>query len=93
MDLLLTKRFLDDLIGLSASLQHKCAQMIKEIQALDVRDLQTRPIPGWRVHMLHASPFMSLSLTMDYRVYAQVKTGNRLVLHWVKKHEEADRPR
>jgi hypothetical protein len=92
MDLLITKRFLEDLTALPPSLQHKCTQLIKEIQALELRDLRTRPIPGWRVHTLQDSPFLSFSPTMNYRVYAQLKPGNRMVLHWVKKHDKADKP-
>jgi len=82
--------FLQDLEGLERTQVRSCAQLIREWSDLDPRQLRTHARAGWRLRQLEGTDFVSLSLDMNYRVLALLR-GNRIILHRVVKHQEADR--
>lgn len=91
MRLAIAERFLDDFVALPPSMQHKCTQLVKDLRGFTASNVTERATPGWRIHQLQSSPFLSFSLTMNYRLLGEF-TGGVLVLHRVQKHDEADKP-
>jgi len=83
--------FLQDFERLDRTQQRSCNQLIRELRDLDPKQLRTHARPGWRLHQLESTDFVSLSLTMNYRILALIQ-GEQTTLHRVVKHEEADRP-
>ena len=92
MKIALTEIFIEDLIGLQFNLQHKCQDMIASIKEIEPQKIYDQSLPGWRLHKLKSSPFISLSLDMNYRVLCKIE-GDRIFLHRIVKHNLADSSR
>jgi hypothetical protein len=92
MKIALTDKFLDDAAGLSAGLERKSRELLSSLRKIDARDLQDQALPGWRLHKLKSSPFISLSLDMNYRVLCKIE-GDTAYMHRVVKHDLADMAR
>lgn len=86
-----TDQFLQDLGELPRHLERKCRDLIRELGEIPPGDLRDRSVPGWRLHQLRSSPFVSLSLDMNFRILADLSVSGQVVLHRVVKHEVADR--
>ena len=85
----LTEQFRDDESDLPTSLQRKCRELLSSLGKIDVRSLQEKALPGWRLHKLKTSSFTSLSLDMNYRVLCKIE-GDTAVMYRVVKHDLAD---
>src|SRR5215475_6877449 len=92
MKIALTDRFLEDAARLSVGLERKCRELLSSLRKIDARDLQDQALPGWRLHKLKSSPFISLSLDMNYRVLCKIE-GDTACMHRVVKHDLADSAR
>jgi hypothetical protein len=92
MKIALTEKFLEDAAGLSAGLERKCRELLSSLRKVDARELQDQALPGWRLHKLKSSPFVSLSLDMNYRVLCKIE-GDTACMHRVVKHDLADMAR
>lgn len=92
MRIAITERFLDDLVGLGPNLARKCRELIRELQNTGPSELTTKALPGWRLHKLRNSPFVSVSLDMNFRVLVKIE-ADVLFLHRVVKHDVADSER
>jgi hypothetical protein len=90
MEIAITERFWHDSRGLSNTLANKCERLIAELKNTDDVDLRQKALPGWRLHALRNSNMLSLSLDMNFRVLAEMRSGT-LLLHRVVKHDTADR--
>ena len=88
----LTEIFIEDLTRLQSSLQPKCRDMISSMKAIEPKRLFEQSKPGWRLHKLQSSPFISLSLDMNYRILCKVE-GDQIFFHRIVKHNLADSPR
>ena len=86
-----TEAFLRDFRDLAVPLGNKCRELMVELSQLATANLRDQALPGWRLHKLKSSPFLSLSLDRNFRVLAKLD-GDILVLHRAVKHDEADRP-
>ena len=86
-----TEQLLADLSKLSSSLQKKCWRMLSAIQKGDAGILRDRTVPGWRPHRLKSSPFISLSVDMNYRLLCK-RDGDIFYAFRVVKHDLADSP-
>src|SRR5215212_3918472 len=91
MKLALTEIFLDDLAGLPLGIQRKCREVMSSLRQIDPKDLRDQALPGWRLHKLQSSPFISLSLDMNYRVLAKIE-GESIFFYRTVKHSLADSP-
>lgn len=91
MKLALTEIFLDDLAGLPLGIQRKCREMLSSLRQIDPKNLREQALPGWRLHKLQSSPFISLSLDMNYRVLAKIE-GEVVFFYRAVKHSLADSP-
>ncbi len=89
MKIALTEAFLADLTSLPSGLQRKCREMLSTLHRIEAKDLREQSLPGWRLHRLHSSPFISLSLDMNYRVLVKLE-GETIFLHRAVKHALAD---
>jgi hypothetical protein len=92
MKIALTEAFLEDLSGLQPGLQRKCREMLSSLRRIEARDLREQALPGWRLHKLLTSPFISLSLDMNYRVLGKIE-GDTAYIHRAIKHDLADASR
>ena len=86
----IAQAFTQDLGQLERTQVRSCTQLIREWCDLNPKELRTHARPGWRLHQLESTEFVSLSLDMNFRVLAKLQ-GDQIVLHRVVKHEEADR--
>ena len=89
MDVSFTEDFLSDLFGLSPALRRKCRTILRTADRQDARTLRTEASPGWRVHRLKSSPFVSFSVDMNYRMLCTIE-GERFRAFRVVKHDLAD---
>jgi hypothetical protein len=87
----LTEQFLDDVTGLPAGLEHKCLDLLSSLRKFGAKDLQQKAPPGWRLHKLKSSPFVSLSLDMNYRLLCKIE-GDTVFACRAVKHDLADMP-
>ncbi|HQF37266.1 MAG TPA: hypothetical protein PLL26_06555 [Candidatus Dojkabacteria bacterium] len=92
MKIAMTESFLDDILKLQHGLQRKCHDMLSSLKKIEIKNIRNQSLPGWRLHKLQTSPFISLSLDMNYRVLAKID-GDTLYLHRAVKHSLADEPR
>ena len=92
MKIALTEAFLGDITVLQPGLQRKCREMLAALRRIEAKDLREQSLPGWRLHKLHSSPFISLSLDMNYRVLGKIE-GDTVYFHRAVKHALADEPR
>lgn len=86
-----TRQFAKDSRGLPKSLGKKCDNLIEDLKKIEPADLRQQVLPGWRLHRLHGSKMVSLSLDNNFRVLAELD-ANKLILHRAVKHKLADRP-
>ena len=89
MEVSLSEDFLSDLSSLSSGLEGKCRTILRTAQRQDARTLRTEATPGWRVHRLKSSPFISISVDMNYRMLCTIE-GERFCAFRVVKHDLAD---
>jgi hypothetical protein len=92
MKVALTEQFLEDNSRLSAALERKCRELLSSLRKIEAGDLHEKARPGWRLHRLKSSPFVSLSLDMNYRLLCKIE-GETVYLHRVVKHDLADMAR
>ena len=92
MEVSLSEDFLSDLSGLSPGLESKCRAILRTARKQDARTLKTESSPGWRIHRLRSSPFVSISVDMQYRILCTIE-GERLRVFRVVKHDLADASR
>ena len=89
MKILLSEQFLTDLSELKSSLYRKCWGRLSEIRRMDAKTLRTQTAPGWRLHKLKSSPFVSLSPDMNFRMLCKIE-GEKFYVFRVVKHNLAD---
>jgi hypothetical protein len=92
MKIALTETFLNDVTSLQPGLQRKCWEMLSSLHRIEIKSLREQVLPGWRLHRLQSSPFISLSLDMNYRVLGKVD-NEVLYIHRAIKHDLADASR
>lgn len=92
MRIALTEIFIKDLMGLQFYLQDKCRDMISSMKNIEAKNLYNQSLPGWRLHKLQSSPFISLSLDMNYRVLCKIE-GDAIFFHRIVKHSLANSAR
>ena len=92
MKIALSETFLEDFSTLQHNLQKKCRDIISSVKGLDSKTLRESSVPGWRVHKLKSSPFISFSLDMNFRMLAKIE-GEAIYFHRAVKHSLADSPR
>jgi hypothetical protein len=90
MQIFLTERFLRDFQDLSSSLANKCRKLIGELHQVEAAELRQKALPGWRLHSLHGSNMVSLSVDMNTRMLGELDR-DALIAHRVVKHDSADR--
>ncbi len=86
---MLSEQFLTDLSGLKPSLNRKCRNQLSEIDKMNAKALRTQATSGWRLHKLKSSPFVSLSVDMNFRMLCTIE-GEKLRVSRVVKHDLAD---
>ena len=89
MEVSLSEDFLSDLSSLSSGLEGKCRTILRTAQKQGARTMRTEATPGWRVHRLKSSPFVSISVDMNYRMLCTIE-GERFRAFRVVKHDLAD---
>ena len=89
MEIILSEQFLTDLSGLKSSLYRKCRGQLSEISKMDAKALRTQTTSGWRLHKLKSSPFVSLSVDMNFRMLCKIE-GEKVYVFRVVKHDLAD---
>src|SRR6185295_6503566 len=77
---------------LQPGLQRKCQEMLSALRKIEARNLKEHSLPGWRLHKLQSSPFVSLSVDMNFRALAKTE-GDTIYFHRVVKHSLADSPK
>jgi len=92
MKIALTENFLADFADLQPGLQRKCQEMLSALRKIEARNLKEHSLPGWRLHKLQSSPFVSLSVDMNFRALAKTE-GDTIYFHRVVKHSLADSPK
>ena len=73
MEVSFSEDFLSDLSSLSSGLEGKCRTILRTAQRQDARTMRTQATPGWRVHRLKSSPFISISVDMNYRMLCTIE--------------------
>jgi hypothetical protein len=86
----MTQQFLEDLLKLPKHLAKKCIGLTDMLSSTDTASVSNLS-PGWRLHGLRNSPFLSLSLDMNFRVLLRRESDGRLILHRALKHDDAYR--
>ena len=89
MEIIFSEQFLTDLSGLKSSLYRKCRSQLSEISKMDAKALRTQATSGWRLHKLKSSPFVSLSVDMNFRMLCKIE-GEKFYVFRVVKHDLAD---
>ena len=89
MQIIFSEQFLTDLSGLKSSLYRKCRGQLSEISKMDAKALRTQTTSGWRLHKLKSSPFVSLSVDMNFRMLCKIE-GEKVYVFRVVKHDLAD---
>jgi len=91
MKVLLTDHLLRDLESIPRPLATKTQRLAVEMTRIARHELSERLTAGWRIHQLKVSPFMSLSLDMNFRLLCRLD-GESITLHRIVKHDLADNP-
>lgn len=89
MKIALTEQFLDDISKLPSGLERKCRELLSSLRKIETRNIHEKALPGWRLHKLCSSPFVSLSLDMNYRVLCKIE-GDTAFMYRAVKHDLAD---
>ena len=92
MEVSISEDFMSDLSSLSSGLEGKCRTILRTALRQDARTLRTEAAPGWRLHSLKSSPFISISVDMNYRMLCKIE-GERFRAVRVVKHDLADSAR
>lgn len=92
MKIALSETFLEDFSLLPKNLQKKCRDIISSVKDVDGKAIRKNSLPGWRMHKLQSSPFLSLSLDMNFRMLAKIE-GESIYFHRAVKHSLADSTR
>jgi len=92
MKVALAETFLDDLTELPVGIKHKALELLSALRKIEPKNLRDQVLPGWRLHKLQSSPFISLSLDMNYRVLAKIESET-VYLYRAVKHSLADSPK
>ena len=92
MEVNFTEDFLSDLSNLSSGLEGKCWTILRTVRRQKAKSLREEANPGWRLHPLRSSPFVSLSVDMNYRILCKIE-GERFCAFRVVKHDLADSAR
>lgn len=92
MKIALSESFLKDFSSLPRNLQKKCRDIISSVNTIDAKTIRENSVPGWRVHKLQSSPFISFSLDMNFRMLAKIE-GDSIFFHRAVKHSLADSPK
>lgn len=92
MKIALSESFLEDLTELPQGLQKKCRDILSSLKTMEVKSLRDTALPGWRIHKLQSSPFLSFSLDMNFQMLAKTD-GDSIYFHCAVKHSLADSPR
>ncbi len=90
-EIVLTEQFLDEFRLLPRNLTQKCMRLISEIRSAGGPLLGDNFSPGWRIHSLRNSSYLSASLDMNFRVLLR-RVGATFMLCRVLKHDDAYRP-
>lgn len=91
MQVAISEDFISDLIKMQPKLVAKCQRLLSELTLAKPTDLSLNFSNGWRLHKLKSSPFVSISLDMNFRILAKVD-GEKIDLHRLVKHDLADSP-
>ena len=83
-----TEQFLNDLTKFNSALQQKCWSMLSTVRKGNAETMFT---PGWRLHQLKSSPFLSLPVNKNYRMLCKHE-GQALYVFRVVRHDLADSP-
>ena len=92
MEVKISQEFLSDLSKLQVGLQVKCRNILREFGRQDAKSIPASAVPGWRLHRLRSSPFISVSLDMNFRMLCKLD-GPTLRVCRVVKHDLADAAR
>jgi hypothetical protein len=92
MKIAISESFLEDFSSLPHHLQKKCRDIISSVKEIDAKTIRENSVPGWRVHKLQSSPFISFSLDMNFRMLAKIE-GESIYFHRAVKHSLADSPK
>jgi len=88
----LTDKFIGDIGGLSKTLASKAQKLAVELTRIPRQEVSKHLTAGWRLHKLSSSPFVSLSLDMNFRILCKMD-GEVITLYRVVKHDLADSSR
>ena len=89
MEVRLSEEFISDLLRMSSNLQQKCWNQLTTIRRRDAKQVRSESAPGWRMHQLKSSPFISISVDMNYRILCKLEEQDFLACRVVK-HDSAD---
>ncbi len=89
MEVSISEDFLSDLSSLSSGLAGKCRTILRAAKRQNARTMRTEATPGWRVHRLKSSPFISIAVDMNYRMLCTIE-GERFRAVRVVNHDLAD---
>ena len=89
MEVGLSEQFISDLRSLSSSLQQRCWNLLSAIRQEDAKSIRVKAVPGWRMHKLQSSPFISISVGMNFRMLCKLD-GQTFRACRVVKHDLAD---
>ena len=92
MEVRLSEEFVSDLLGLRSNLQQKCRNILTTIRRGDAKSIRSGSVAGWRLHQLKSSPFISISVDMNYRILCKLE-GQDFRAWRVVKHDLADATR
>jgi hypothetical protein len=91
MRIAVTDHFLNDLRDQSKSVQNKCHALLREIRGTSAAQFANSAQPGWRLHRLRSSPFVSVSVDMATRILCKVQ-GDEIQLHRLLRHDAYEQP-
>ena len=91
MKIAITEIFLNDLTELPIGIQRKCRELLSSLRHISPKNFMEQALPGWRLHKLKSSPFISLSLDLNYRILAKIEDETVFCFRAVK-HSLADLP-
>ncbi len=92
MEVRLSEEFISDLSRLSSNLRQKSWNMLATIRRGDAKSIRSGSAAGWRLHQLKSSPFISISVDMNYRILCKLE-GQAFRACRVVKHDLADATR
>jgi hypothetical protein len=85
----ITRQFLEDVAALPKHLSKKALDLIRELERSQDAASLTSLSPGWRLHSLNNSPYLSASLDMNFRVLIHMSDTGNIILCRALKHDKA----